>query len=406
MINRYHLVPLLALAISVQIASSKDWPNWHGPNRDGVSTETGWNPKKLDNIKWRAQVGIGFASVSVSDGKLFTLGHNGSRGSRGEETVYCLDARTGKEIWSDRYKAQLLPNLHEGGPSSTPTVHNGFVYTLSKDGRLICYRSSNGERHWETNILKASSMSKPAEWGFASSPLIVGEMLIIEAAQTIALNKNTGKVIWKSKQYQPAYGTPSVLELDGKTYLATVKNDGLVILNAKDGQTVAFAPWKTRFQTNANTPIVRDNLIFISTGYQRGCALFKFTGEDLEQVYTNKKMSNHMSNSVLFGNHLYGFDGNTHGGGKQQFKCLVFTTGKELWAQGGFGIGGVTVAGNQLLILTERGELVIAKASPEQFSLIHRAQVIGGKNWNVPVLANGFIYARNAAGRLVAIDVQ
>ena len=136
---------------------------------------------------------------------------------------------------------------------------------------------------------------------------ILRDAVIIEAAQTIAFHKESVKVIWKSKRYKPAYGTPAPFSFKGKLHLATVKTDGLVILDGSNGKTVASKEWKTRFSTNANTPIVKGDKIFISTGYQRGCALFKFTGAGLEQIYTNKSMSNHMSSCVLIGTHLYGF---------------------------------------------------------------------------------------------------
>ncbi len=397
-------VPLLvAVATTVQAA---DWPNLFGPNHDGVSKETDWDPAKIENIDWKAKVGIGFASMAVADGKLYTLGHDGKKTSGGKETVYCLDAATGKEIWSDSYDAKLLPYLHEGGPSATPTVHEGKVYTLSKDGRLICYTADKGKRIWERNLLKESAMDKPADWGFAGSPLVVGDMLVVEAAQTIALNKDSGKIIWKSKRYKPAYGTPVAFKHGGKSLLVTLKTDGLVVLDAESGKTLAFEEWKTRFSTNANTPIVRGDRIFVSTGYGRGCGLFQFTASSLKEIYTSKEMSNHMANCVLVGDHLYGFDGNTHTGRTRVLKCIDFATGKERWAEGGFGIGAITAAGDRLIVLSEKGELAIVQATPKKFSSIHRGQVSKGRHWNVPVLANGRIYVRNAAGDLTCIDVR
>ena len=391
---------------AAQAAGADDWPNWHGPRHDGVSVEADWDSGKIDRIAWTAEVGIGFASVSVADGRLYTMGHNGDKGEAGKETIVCLDALTGKEIWSSSYPAKLLPNLHEGGPASTPTVDGAKLYTLSKDGQLICSDANSGERHWQRKLLEESSMDEPAEWGFASSPLIVGNQVIVEAAQTLSFNKLDGTPVWKSERYQPAYGSPTPFVADGKTRLATIKTDGLVILDASDGKTLAFEEWKTRFNTNANTPIVRGDQIFISTGYERGCALYRFTGDTLQLVYTNQNMSNHMANCVLVGDHLYGFDGNTHTGRTRLLKCLEFETGEERWSQAGLGIGAICAAGGRLIILSEKGELVIAEAEPEKFTPLARAQVSSGRHWNVPVLANGIIYVRNAAGKLTAIDVR
>lgn len=391
---------------AAQPAGADDWPNWHGPRYDGVSAEADWDSGKIDRTAWTAEVGIGFASVSVCDGRLYTMGHNGDKGAAGKETIICLDALTGKEIWSSSYPAALLPNLHEGGPASTPTVDGTNLYTLSKDGQLICSDAQSGQRLWQRNLLEESSMDEPAEWGFASSPLIIGKQVIVEAAQTLSFNKLDGAPVWKSERYQPAYGSPTPFAVGGKTRLATIKTDGLVILDAADGKTLAFEEWQTRFNTNANTPIIRGDQIFISTGYERGCALYRFTGGALEPIYTNRHMSNHMANCVLVGDHLYGFDGNTHTGRTRLLKCLEFKTGEERWAQAGLGIGAICAAAERLIILSEKGELVVAEAEPEKFTPLNRAQVSSGRHWNVPVLANGFIYVRNAAGKLTAIDVR
>jgi len=394
----------LAFLLGIANLPAADWPNWRGPNFDGISTETDWDPEKIDNVLWKTEVGTGFSGVAVANGRVYTLGHDG-RKSGGKETVYCLDVKSGKKIWSDTYSAQLLPNLHEGGPAATPTIHGDHVYTLGKDGKFNCYLAESGKKIWGRDVLADSGMNRPADWGFAGSPLISAEMVIIEAAHTIAYDRESGKVIWKSDRFKPAYATPVIFVHKGRKLLVTLKTEGLVVLDVASGKTVAMQEWKTRFSTNATTPMVMGDKIFISTGYSRGCGLYEFTGDAFKEIYSNKAISNHMANCVLIEGHLYGITGNTHGISKKQLVCMKLDTGEVKWKEQGFGCGTVSAAGNKLVVLTERGELVVSRASPGGFDALSRAQVNTGRCWTVPVLANGVIYTRNSRGRLVAVGV-
>ena len=396
-----HLIITLFLH---NLSIADNWPNWRGPQHDGISLEK--LPKAdLNKIAWRTKIGVGFSSVAVTEGRVFSLGCTGKRRGN-QETFTCLDAVTGKKLWSDTYPAALVDYLHEGGPCATPTVDGKRVYGYSKSGRLACYNVANGEKHWIANLMAMAELPKPPEWGFASSPLILGNMVIVEGTFTCAFNKTTGKEIWRSKVYKPAYGTPAAFQFKGRFYLATLKTDGLVILDAQTGKTVAFQDWRTSFRTNSTTPIVIGNKIFVSTGYQRGCALFEFTGNALRQVYTNKHLSNHMNNSVVIGDFIYGFDGNTHGRTPKQIVCMRLADGAVQWRKLGYGCGSLMAVQNQLLILGEKGKLALGPASPKGFVAKTEAQILQGRCWTVPVFANGRIYARNAAGNLVCGDAR
>ena len=379
---------------------SADWPNWLGPTKDGVSTETNWG-NGLDNLQWKEKVGVGFSSVVVANGRLFTMGHDGQKRG-GNETVYCLDAKTGKPIWTDSYKAPLVDYLHEGGPCATPTVDGNAVYAISKHGLLHAYQANTGKKVWSKDMMAVSGMQKVPEWGFAGSPYVMGNLLLIEAGATFALNKQTGDIIWKSKDYRPAYGSPISFKSGENTHVAVLKTDGLVILDAQDGKTLAFEKWETNYRTNASTPIIKGDKIFISTGYRRGCALFQWNGKSLRKIYENKILSTHMNHAILVGDYLYGFDGNVHMAGPKDFACIQFSTGKEQWrvTDRGLQVGSLIVAGDRMLMLGQRGECVIAKVNPNRFEVLNREQIIGGKTWTMPVLANGLFYARNAKGDL------
>tara|TARA_R110002096_G_scaffold371455_8_gene564875 strand:+ start:14534 stop:15739 length:1206 start_codon:yes stop_codon:yes gene_type:complete len=381
-----------AVPTSLQAA---DWPQWRGPDESGIARETVSPISDIDFV-WKSEVGKGFSGVSVADGLAYTMGSNGE-----EETVWCFDANTGEVRWQDSYPAALMPNLHEGGPGSTPTIDGDHLFTLSKDGLASCYDAKSGKRIWQTKL------GSPPEWGFAGSPYLFGtEEVLFEAGATISLNRRDGRRIWASSPFKPGYGSPIAFDFAGKSRIAVLKNDDLAILDPQ-GKTIATSPWKTAFATNATTPIVHGDLIFLSTGYARGCALLRFDGTRLEEVYQNQSMSNHMNNSVLIDGYLYGFDGTAHRGPSTQFACVEFATGEVQWKEGGLGCGGV-IADNDgtLIILSERGELVLAKASPEAFEPETREQIVGGRCWTAPVLANGKVYARNASGDLVCVSLQ
>ncbi|NOY00423.1 MAG: PQQ-binding-like beta-propeller repeat protein [Verrucomicrobia bacterium] len=387
------------------LSLAENWPNWMGPGKNGIVAKN--PPADLEKINWRVKIGIGFSSVVVVGDRLITMGHDGKK-EGGRETVWCLDVKTGKVVWSDSYAAPLLDNLHVGGPAATPLIDGDRVYTLSRDGQLHCYSLARGKRLWQVDMKDEVGMSQPPEWGFSASPLVLGERLIIEAGATFCLEKKSGKKLWKSKTYRPAYGTPAAFQdVSGRECLAVLKTDGLVVLDMANGKSLAFTKWESPFNTNSTTPIVTDKrYIFISTGYDRGCALFDFSAGGLKKVYEKPVMSNHMNNSVLVDGHLYGFDGTAHRGRPSEFVCMDLKTGNERWRVGPerlLGCGSLIVCGKQLVILTERGELIMAMLSPDKFELNNRVQVLGGLCWTPPVLAGGHIYCRNSRGDLVSV---
>ncbi len=398
---------LVVLFAFLPVVSGADWPQWRGSDENGISAER--LPAKPDftTVLWQKKVGTGFSTVVVAEGRVFTLGHNGPK-EGGNETVWCFHAETGAEIWQHSYPAPLIARFYEGGPGATPTVRGGKVFTYSKHGRLHCYEAATGKVLWQRDMLAEAGLDEPPEWGFACSPyFLTDDTLLIEAGATFALDAATGKVRWKSQRFTPAYGTPKAFTAGGRKLIAVMKTEGLVVLDAGNGATVATADWKTSFDTTATTPIIHGAKIFISTGYDRGCAVFELAGDQLKKSYEHKLLSNHMNNSVLIDGHLYGFDGTAHRGRPTEFVCLELATGKEQWRVPpavGLGCGSVmATADGTLLILSERGELLTAPATTAGFKTTARHQVLGGRCWTVPVLAHGRIYCRNARGDLVCV---
>lgn len=398
---------LVVLFAFLPIVSGGDWPQWRGSDENGISAER--LPAKPDfaTVLWQKKVGTGFSTVVVAEGRVFTLGHSGAKDG-GNETVWCFHSETGAELWQHSYPAPLIARFYEGGPGATPTVRGGKVFTYSKHGRLHCYEAATGKVIWQRDMLAEAGLDEPPEWGFACSPyFLTDDTLLIEAGATFALDAATGKVRWKSQRFTPAYGTPKAFTAGGRKLIAVMKTEGLVVLDAGNGATVATVDWKTSFDTTATTPIIHGTKIFISTGYDRGCAVFELAGDQLKKSYEHKLLSNHMNNSVLIDGHLYGFDGTAHRGRPTEFVCLELATGKEKWRVPpavGLGCGSVmATADGTLLILSERGELLTAPATTAGFKTTARHQVLGGRCWTVPVLAHGRIYCRNARGDLVCV---
>ncbi|MCA9142452.1 MAG: PQQ-like beta-propeller repeat protein [Planctomycetaceae bacterium] len=327
--------------------------------------------------------------------RLFTMGH-----VEGVEFVYCLNAETGETIWSHSYPCELVDNLHDGGPGATPTIDGELVFTLGREGQLFCLRAKSGEIVWKKELQTDLDVPMP-EWGFTSSAYILGEQLILEAGRVVSYDKLTGTKNWQTAKHSAGYGSATSFEHNGKTLLATLDCDGLRITDSARGEEIAFYEWESPFLTNSTTPIVRDDLIYVSTGYQIGCGLFQLAGNQLKPIYTNREMRNHFNNSILLDDYLYGFDGNSNLGRVVQLTCMNFKTGDVAWKHRGLGCGSLMIADGKLLILSEDGMLVLAEATPEGFEELARSPFLEGRCWTVPLLLNGNIFGRNASGKLV-----
>jgi outer membrane protein assembly factor BamB len=234
---------------------------------------------------------------------------------------------------------------------------------------------------------------------------VLGNNLILNVAtHGTALDKNDGKIVWKTGNKRAGYSTPWLAEINGTKSLMIFAAHDVAAVDPSNGKVQWQHPWKTSYDVNAADPIVQGNQVFISSGYDRGAALLEINGTTPKVLWENKNMRNHMNSSVLIDGHLYGIDGNS--GPKATLRCVSWDKGEVKWDLPGTGSGALMAAGKTLIVLTEKGELITAEATPEKFTQISRAQVIGGKNWTVPVLANGRIYCRNSKGDVVALNVK
>lgn len=335
--------------------------------------------------------------MALDRGQLLAMGWHD-----GHETVFCLDAKTGDEVWKHRYPGRKIDNLHDGGPGATPTIDGGFVYTVGREGQLYCLDFDTGAPKWSKQLTAETGVDVP-EWGFTSSALIEGDLVILDAGRVIAFDKRTGEKRWQTEKFRPGYGTPAAFDRNGARHVAVFNNDCLLIVKAADGAEVTRYPWESSYATTSTTPIVHRDTIFLSAGYGRGCALLKFDADKLVEVYDNKSMANHFNNSVLYEGHLYGIDGNTHNNRLGKIVCMDHATGEQKWFHRGYGVGSLLVADGKCLVLSDDGQLVVCKASPEKYEELAKARILDGLCWTVPVLADGHVYARDAAGNLVCV---
>lgn len=385
----------------IESAAAVDWFRWRGPDLNGISTEKDWSvawPKEGPVQRWKASVGLGFSSMTVSQERVFTLGNKDN-----QDTVACLDAGTGRPVWHHTYPCGLRPQYYEGGTSSTPTIDDDRVYSLGKEGQIFCFEIQTGKVLWEKHLAQETGATLP-RWCFSGSPLVQGDLLFVNVGSTgTALDKRSGKVVWSS-QGVAGYASPVPLTLAAKPCLLIFSAKALVCVEQKDGHELWRVPWVTKWDLNIADPIVAGDEVLLST-FDQGSALFKVNATGAKEIWRNSELSAHFATPVLFNGSIYGIDGNTDKP-PAELKCLDFATGKLRWKEMGIGFGSLTVADGKLIVLTDKGELLVAPASPTEFRPVARAQVLGGKCWTAPVLSNGKIYCRNAPGTLICLDVS
>lgn len=395
----------VAVVASNLLVSAADWPSWRGPDRNGISRETDWSsdwgaagPTRL----WTANVGIGFSSVAVAEGRVFTSGW-----ADGQDTVRCLDAATGKVLWTHSYPEVLGNKMYEGGPNATPVVEGDRVFTVSKTGHSFCFEAGTGKVRWEVD-LGSQIGAKLSDWGVSGSPVLadVNTVLIAYGPAGVALDAGTGRLLWNSgKGKDMTFAAPVIAEFDGQRAALLFMSEQLVAVDPKDGRKLWASKFGQGYRTHCSDPLVVGDRVFISSGDDGG-ELLKVSGKSAERIWKNKNLSTFTGTAVLLDGMLYGHETAGYKGANQELRCVDLGTGSVKWGEKGFGQGSIIAAGDRLIVLSDKGELSVVRANPAKFELLAKSQVIGGKCWTGPVLSNGQIYVRNAKGELVCLDVK
>ena len=400
---------LIATAISFCIAA--DWPQWRGASLDGKSPEKDFLttfPKEGPRKLWSAKVGTGYAGISVADGRAYTMGNDGKK-----DTIWCLDAVTGKEIWKYSYASPAGGGGY-GGPRTAPTIDGKRLYTLGNGGLLLCLDSEKGDVLWSVDTARTLDLLMPFH-GLSCHPVIVGDKVIVETGSKkgslVAFDKTSGKVLWQSLKDRVGYGTPLSHKLKDAQRLAVLTGEALVGIDAQTGKELWRYPWKVAHQCSINMPVdCGDGRLLVTSGYGMGAVMLQIdAGNKVAQVWKQAEMSAHYNTPVLHDGLIYGFDGAPDSktlDAKAMLRCLDAATGQIKWSAGKMGKGSLLIAGGQLIILSEQGELIIAPAGGKEFAPAARAGIIKGACWSVPTLAGGLLYARTVQGDLVCVDLR
>ena len=395
----------LGLAVLLQPAPAADWPQWRGPERTDRSAEKGllqsW-PKAGPRLLWTyPDAGTGYAGFAVVGNRLYSMGADASK-----ENLYALDTDNPKQLWSTPFGPRF-ENGWGDGPRGTPTVDGDSVYAIGGQGELVCVEAANGKIRWHLNLRKDLGGQMMSGWGYTESPLVDGDRLVCTPGgakgAVAALDKKTGKVIWRSKDFtDPAAYSSLVIStgagvrqyvlMTGRSVAGVAADDGRLLWRFERTSPTAAIP----------TPIVKDDFVYVSSGYGTGCTLLKLTaagkGVEAKEVYTNKTMTNHHGGVVLVGDYLYGYsDG-------KGWVCQDFKTGKAVWESKKLAKGSLTYADGCLYCYSENdGTVVLIDATPQGWQEKGRFKIPRetekprkrGKIWTHPVLANGRLFLRD-----------
>jgi outer membrane protein assembly factor BamB len=381
----------------LQLAAA-DWPQFLGPERNGVSHESGllnsW-PEKGPPILWEKSIGEGYSGPVVAGDKLILFHRIGS-----DEVVECLHAGTGRELWKFAYATEYVDDFGKGnGPRATPLIAGDRVYTLGAEGELHGLDLRTGKKVWHHDLAQEYSPAK-SFFGIGTSPLLEGNLLLVNVGPpgggVLAFDQETGKEVWKAKCEIASYASPVAATIDGIRHVFFFTMSGLVSLDPKTGDIRFRKPWRSRIRASvtAASPLVVKDRVFISASYGTGAVLLRVHENDIEEIWKNDEvMSNHYNTCIYKDGFLYGCDGRQEEGAR--LRCAELTTGKVRWTKEGFGCANMILAEGRLITLSENGDLFLLQANPDEYKELARTHVLDRVCRAPLALADGRLYARN-----------
>ena len=407
---RNSIVNLITLLIAISLSGTcfaQDWNQWRGPNRDGVvasfTAPATW-PDKMKPL-WKVQVGIGHSSPVVAGKRVYLHSRKDE-----SEVVSCFDLDSGKQLWTDSYLTPYKMNpaavTHGKGPKSTPVVSDNKLFTLGISGILSCYDAITGKLIWRREFSKKDKETSPL-YGTAMSPLVDGGLLIAhvggnDSGTLAAFDAKTGETRWAWSGDGPGYASPIIVEISGFRQVITQTQKYIVGISASNGHALWEIPFETEYVQNIVTPVMYKQTLILS-GLDKGVFAINLARRDPkgtpEQLWKTTEVSMYMSSPVVFGDYVYGLSNKRKG----QFFCLDARTGKTQWLSNGRegDNTAAVVAGQFLLMLTDGGELVVARADPKQFEVIKKYSVADSPTWAHPVLVGKRVLIKDASSLAV-----
>ena len=434
-------IALLVTASSIAPTDADDWPQWFGPQRDGVWRETGIVDRLPDapDYRWRVPIGAGYAGPAVANGRVFVtdrqLASNASNPEdpfqtgriAGTERVICLDEKTGEQLWLHEYDCPYTVS-YAAGPRATPTVDGDCVYTLGTEGNLLCLDAATGEVKWGRDF-KEDFGAKTTTWGWASAPLIHGDHVISlvggDGSLVVAFDKSTGEEAWRAlSAEEPGYGAPMIFKFDEKEHLIIWHSDGIASLDPATGSSNWNHDWAIRYALTAPSPRQAGDRLFFTTFYNGSRMLDLSTGEP-ELLWKSAKVSEKdtdklhsiISSPVISGGMIFGVC--SYG----QLRGLDLATGERIWEelevvagpkQERWGNAFIIPHEDRFFLFTEQGDLALADMSRDGYTELGRMHIIEADNndartrkvvWSHPAFANGHVIVRNST-EIVSVSLR
>ncbi len=388
------LVILLFLSGAYVSNGQTEWNQFRGPARSGIVDDSfyndNWNGKNLEQV-WKKEIGSAFSELIFDNGTIYTMISETIDSTEGSEFLAAFEEASGKLLWKSRIDSIYFDEDGWGdGTRSTPAYDDNAIYSFSGHGKLTSSTKKNGEIIWQVDFVKEFGSTTP-RWGFASSPLLTENMVIMEVGGTdekafAGFDKKTGKVLWTSGKGMASHDSPLLANINGEEQIIFANGNTLYSYN-NNGDTLWTFTMPMSHLT-AMPVLIDDNKLFLSGVRNPAFVIVEIVDNVPFEKLTGNTMKNDFSSSIYYNGYIYGFN-------VAAVRCISAESGETKWTKRGYGKGALSMAGNKLVIISDKGRLIIAQATPDEYKELASVQAIEGKSWTAPSINNGKIYVRN-----------